>query len=38
MTKFVLAGLVFAFIASFGTCRANAQDISGRWLLFASAY
>ena len=32
MPKFVLAGLVFAFIASIGIRPAGAQDIQGRWI------
>lgn len=32
MAKFVLAGLVFVFMASIGIRPADAQDIQGRWI------
>ena len=34
MTKFVLASLVFVFIASIGIRPADAQDIQGRWISY----
>jgi hypothetical protein len=32
MVRFVLAGLVFVFVASIGIHPADAQDIQGRWI------